>query len=214
MLPDCYFGAYARFDTTSKKDAAILLGSNCIIGDVFNIEFKPLKGQTRAWVVNDYGDTLGYLDEQTSHKLNLLAAKNWEMHAVLSFVAFTDQPEPGFYWGEVAIFCYDKVHQSDFDTFMRTTMKLLAQGIRPRIDIKNQGVQSILDSHGTWQPSQRADMPKGDSHTAILKKSRGFTDLMVQKSREGNKGCFLISWAFLLALVALVVFGLKSCGLF
>ncbi len=25
MLPDCYFGAYARFDTTSKKDAAILL---------------------------------------------------------------------------------------------------------------------------------------------------------------------------------------------
>ena len=76
MLPDCYFGAYARFDTTSKKDAAILLGSNCIIGDVFNIEFKPLEGQTRAWVVNDYGDTLGYLDEQTSHKLNLLAAKN------------------------------------------------------------------------------------------------------------------------------------------
>ena len=87
MLPDCYFGAYARFNTTSKKDAAILLGSNCIIGDVFNIEFKPLEGQTRAWVVNDYGDTLGYLDEQTSHKLNLLAAKNWEMHAVLSFVA-------------------------------------------------------------------------------------------------------------------------------
>ena len=94
MLPDCYFGAYARFDTTSKKDAAILLGSNCIIGDVFNIKFKPLEDQTRAWVVNDYGDTLGYLDEQTSHKLNLLAAKRWEMHAVLSFVAFTDQPEP------------------------------------------------------------------------------------------------------------------------
>ena len=55
-------------------------------------------------------------------------------------------------------------------------------------------------------------MPKGDSHTAILKKSRGFTDLMVQKSREGNKGCFLISWAFLPALVALVVFGLKAAG--
>ena len=67
MLPDCYYGAYARFDTISKKDAAILLGSNCIIGDVFKIEFKPLKGQTRAWVVNDYGDILGYLDEQTSH---------------------------------------------------------------------------------------------------------------------------------------------------
>ena len=102
MLPDCYYGAYARFDTISKKDAAILLGSNCIIGDVFKIEFKPLKGQTRAWVVNDYGDVLGYLDEQISHQLNLLAAKSWEMHAVLSFVAFTDQPEPGFYWGEVA----------------------------------------------------------------------------------------------------------------
>ena len=37
MLPDCYYGAYARFDTISKKYAAILLGSNCIIGDVFKI---------------------------------------------------------------------------------------------------------------------------------------------------------------------------------
>ena len=134
MLPDCYFGAYAHFDTTSKKDAAILLGSNCIIGDVFNIEFKPLKGQIRAWVVNDYGDTLGYLDEQTSHNLNLLAAKSWEMHAVLSFVAFTDQPEPGFYWGEVALFCYDKVHHDHEIACARHTPAYRHQESRCAID--------------------------------------------------------------------------------
>ena len=156
MLPDCYYGAYARFDTISKKDAAILLGSNCIIGDVFKIEFKPLKGQTRAWVVNDYGDVLGYLDEQISHQLNLLAAKSWEMHAVLSFVAFTDQPEPGFYWGEVALFCFDKAHQSDFETFMRTTMKSLSQGIRPRIDIKTR------ECNRFWTPMEPGN-PRNES---------------------------------------------------
>ena len=198
----------------SKKDAAVLLGSNCIVGDAFNIEFKPFEGKTRAWIVSDYGDVLGYLDEQTSHRLNVLAARTWDMHAVLSFVAFTDEPEPGRYWGEVALFCYDKSHRSDFDTFMRTISKSLSQGIRPRIDIENQALQSILDSHGTWQPTQRVAIPKGDKHTAIIKKSRGVTDFMVQKSREGNKGCYIVSWAILLALVALVVFGLKSCGAF
>lgn len=214
MPTDCYYGTYARFESVSKTEAATLLGSDCIVGEVFSIDFKPVEGATRAWVVNPFGKVIGYLDEKTSHHLNVLSVKGWNLNAVLSFVAFTDEPEPGHYWGEVALFCFDKAHETDFTTFMNGASKSISQGIRPRIDLENLGVESVLKSHGSWQPSQRVDIPKGDKHTAILKKSRSMTDYFVQKGREGNKGCYFVSWAFLLALVALMLFGLKSCGVF
>ena len=43
MSIDCYYGAYARFDTISKRDAAVLIGSDCIVGDTFDIQFRPYK---------------------------------------------------------------------------------------------------------------------------------------------------------------------------
>lgn len=214
MASDCYYGRYARFDTVSKKDAAILIGSDCIVGDVFSVQFKPLEGSTRAWIVNEFGADIGYLDEKTSYRLNVLAAREWNLHAVLSVVGFSDNPEPGCYWGEVALFCYDNSHVQDFDTFMNTTAKLIGKGIRPKIDLETQGLTSVLDSHGTWQPTQRVPFPKQDKNTVILKKSRGALDFLVQKSREGNKGCYAVSWIFLLGLVALILFGLKGCGVF
>ena len=214
MSLDCYFGTYARFDTVSKKDAAILIGSDCIVGDMFNIEFKPYNGSTRAWVVNQFGGKLGYLDEKTSYRLNVLAAREWKLHAALSVVAFSDEPQPGHYWGEVALFCYSTSHEKDFDTFMDGCAKLIGKGIRPKIDLETQALTAIFESHGSWQPTQRVPFPTQDKSTAILKKSRGTLDFLVQKSREGNKGCYVLSWIFLLGLVALVLFGLKGCGVF
>lgn len=40
---------------------------------------------------------------------------------------------------------------------------------------------------------------------------RSVTDKLIDQGRAGNKGCYLASWAFLLAVVALIVFGFKSC---
>ena len=34
-----YTGFYARFDTPSKKDAAVLLGADNLVGDLFDVEF-------------------------------------------------------------------------------------------------------------------------------------------------------------------------------
>ena len=214
MSIDCYYGAYARFDTVSKRDAAVLIGSDCIVGDTFDIQFRPYKGSTRAWIVNAFDTDIGFLDEKTSHHLNVLAAREWTLHAILSCVAFTDQPEPGMYWGEVALLCYDRSHESDFDTFVTETAKLIGKGIRPKVDLETQGIVSIIQSHGTWQPKQRVPFPGTNKNTAIIKKSRGALDFLVQKSREGNKGCYVLSWLFLLGLVALVVFALKGCGVF
>ncbi len=214
MAEDCYFGTYAQFKTTSKKDAAILLGSDCIVGEFLEIEFRPHEGLTRAWLVNPYGGDIGYLDQSLSNKLNVLTVRGWTTKAMLAFVAYTDEPEPGHYWGQVAILCFDPSNGDSFSLFADTVSKMLGRGIRPRIDLSAQAISSVIDSKGTWEPSDRSPLPEKDKHTVILKKQCSFMDGMVQQGRAGNKGCYAISWAFLLALVAAIIFGLKSCGIF
>lgn len=214
MQADHYYGSYARFDTTSKKDASVLLGSDCIVGDRFDIEIAMEQGTARAWVRNRFGSRIGYLDAPTSHTLSVLAAREWTLCALLSFVAFTDNPEPGRYWGEAALICFDPRLDDAFEPFITATGKRLGNGIRPAIDFSNQAVESVISSKGTWQPRQTVPFPAGDKGTAIIKRERGMMDAIVEKSRSGNKGCYVASWAFLLALVALVLVALKSCGVF
>lgn len=214
MHADHYFGTYARFDTASKKDAAILLGSDCIVGDYLAIEMKTEEGVTTAWLKNRFGSYIGYLDQGASRTVSVMLARGWETKAILSFVAFTDQPDPGHYWGEVALLCCDPAFADPFEEFLRGTAGRIAQGIRPAIDFGNQGFDEVVSSGGAWQPKQTVPFPSKSKGTAIMKKSRGMMDSVVEMGRSGNKGCYVVSWAFLLGIVALVVFGLKSCGVF
>lgn len=214
MLDDRYFGTYARFETENKKEAAILLGSDCIVGDLFEIELRPSGAFNRAWIVNPFGKDIGYLDPQTSNKLDILKTRGWIINPIFALVGFSDSPDGGSYWGEVALICFNPSLESDFRPFVSTVSKLISKGIRPNIDLGAQAIKSVVDSHGAWEPSQRVPLPKTDKQTAILKKSCSMMDSMVKEGRKGNKGCYLVSWLFLLLVVALIVFGLKSCGFF
>ena len=55
-------------------------------------------------------------------------------------------------------------------------------------------------------PSQTVPLPKSEKGTAYLKQRRKLSERMIDKGRAGNKGCYVVSWVFLLALVTLVVF--------
>ena len=60
-----YFGTYARFDTASKKDAAVLLGADNLVGDVFDIEFVTEDGVRTAWMKNRFGAMVGFFEPGT-----------------------------------------------------------------------------------------------------------------------------------------------------
>ena len=47
-----------------------------------------------------------------------------------------------------------------------------------------------------------------------MKSRRSLSERAIEQGRKGDKGCYLVSWAFLLALVAGTLFAMKSCGLF
>ena len=209
----CY-GTYARFETVSKKDAAPLLGADSLIGDAFDIVILREERRPVAWIVNKFGARVGKFDAEISRKLGVCHARNWTMRAFLSFVAFTDTPEPGHYWGEVALICNDAHLDEAFDEFARRVSALMMEGIRPEVDLSPDGIEKMLAAKGAWMTEARHPLPERSHGTVILKKHRLLSEKLIEQGRKGNKGCYLISWAFLLAVVAGLLFGLHSCGVF
>lgn len=209
-----YFGTYQTFRTVSKKDAAVLMGSNTLVGDRYRINLTMDEGVHRAWLINKFNETIGYFDDSFSHELSLLAAEGLELVGILSFVAFTETPEPGEYWGQAAVIGYSPHCSEEFNQFIDGICGLIGKGIRPKLALKGSAVDEIIDSNGTWLPSERKPLPEKQRGMALLKTRRGFIDGLVEAGRTGNKGCYILSWAFLLALVAAIIIGLKSCGVF
>ncbi|BAK45954.1 hypothetical protein [Eggerthella sp. YY7918] len=214
MLTERYFGTYARFETISKREAAPLLGADNLVGDEFSIDFQIEDGTSIAWLKNRFGAVIGRLDSTLSRQLKILDARGWRLQAYLSFVAFTDEPKPGHYWGEVAIICYEPQYEHTFSLFSTQAASKLAAGVRPDITLGEQGVDQVISSEGSWFPKQRVPFPAQSEGTVIIKSHRGLTEKLIEQSRKGNKGCYVASWVFLLLLIALLIFGLKACGVF
>ena len=214
MQAERYFGTYARFGTLSKKDAAALLGADNLIGDVFEIVFQTEHGVSTAWMKNRFGGLIGFFDAAFSRELSVLAARGWKLQALLSFVAFTDHPEPGHYWGQAAVICYDPTLEQAFEPFIASTAQRLSDGVRPEVDLGEQGVEQVVSSNGSWTPKKTVAFPEKETGTVIMKSRRKMSEKLIEQGRKGNKGCYAVSWLFLLLLVALALFGLKSCGVF
>ena len=206
-----YYGRYADFRTVSKADAGVLLGADTAVGDVCDIEITLEDGIYKAWLINRFGQRIGYFDVDFSRRLSLLSADGLAQKAILSFIAFTDHPDEGHYWGQAAVICFNPAYESDFDTFIGNVAERIGQDLRPRIDFDAEAVDKIVESNGEWMPKQNISLPDMQKGMAIIKRRRSVTDKLIAQGRSGNKGCYIASWIVLLAVVALLVFAFKSC---
>lgn len=209
-----FYGTYARFVTEDRDDAAAFLGADNIIGDAFSVEMDYSTGERIAWIVNPFGKRMGVLDKKIADKIDLANAKGWTTVALLALVAFTEEPAPGYYWGQVMVISYDPQYKDAFSSFVTLMGKKLGSGIRPSIDLGQEALNQIIANKGNYMPSAREPLPKKKKGTALVKTERSSTERLVEQARKGNIGCTIGSWVFLLAIVAAIVFGLHSCGLF
>lgn len=210
---DQYFGTYHKFETTSKTQGALLLGADNLVGDRFTIEISSENGKMRAWVKNKFDKRIAYFNDEFSRKLSIVLARGWKAYALLSFVAYTDMPEPGSYWGEAAVICFDRSIEKPMETFVSCLGRTMAEGIRPDVELGDQGVEKVLSSNGEWTPEKRVPMPNMQKGSAVVKSRRSASEKLIEQGRAKNKGCYLVSILFLLLIVAVVLFGLKSCGI-
>lgn len=211
---DIYYGTYARFDTVSKKEASALVGADNLVGDVFEIVFVTENGQTVAWAKNKFERTIGFFDAAVSRQLSILKARGWTLKATLSFIAYTDTPEPGHYWGEMALICFDPSADAVFSNFLQGVGSKLEEGIRPNVDLSESGISQVIENKGSWIPKKREPLPERKTGTVIMKSRRKMSEKVIEQGRKRNKGCYVVSWAFLIALVVGIIVLLKSCGVF
>lgn len=209
-----YYGTYARFDTLEKKDGAVLMNADSVVGDRYEIEIVHEDGQRHAWLKNRFGARVGYFDEAITHELSLCAAKGWNLVGMLSFAAFSEMPEPGVYWGQAAVIAYDPLHADIVEPFIERASKLIAQGVRPQVSLGQGALEQLRSAPDSWMPTERVDLPAREKGTVILKSREKFSEKLIEQGRRKNIGCYIVSWVFLLAVVTMLVFGLKSCGLF
>lgn len=208
-----YSGFYSRFDTTSKSDGSLLMGPDNIVGDDYSLVVKSKDGINRAWLVNKFNKEVGFLDVDASRKVQLAQAKGQVIRSILSFVAYSDNPDPGCYWGEVAVFCYNPSYEREFNVFIDNCASKISEGIRPNIDLGQQSVQKVL-SDNSWIPKETIPFPKKEIGSAILKDHRSISEKVIEQGRSKNVGCYVISWAFIILLVLLIAYLLHSFGLF
>lgn len=214
MSGDLYFGSYARFEAPSKKEAGLLLGADNLVGDLYEIEFITADGLTVAWMKNRFDARIGFFDHGTSRELSLLNAKGWRLHALLSFVAYSEQPLPGLYWGEAALICFDEEIAGPFEEFTRRIALRMAEGIRPDVSLGAHAVSQVIESEGAWKPTKTVPLPQKKPGVALVKTRRNMTERLVEQGRQKNKGCYFVTFAIFAAIIIGIVFGLKACGVF
>ena len=198
-------GFYARFETPSKKEGSLLMGADNLVGNDYAVEFKTEEGRVVAWLKNKFGAEIGYVDVDGSRKLQLANARGQKIHALLSFVAYSDLPDPGMYWGEMAIFCFNPAYEEEMNAFIDRVAVKLAEGVRPQINFGSTTVQKIFDESG-WLPGDTVPFPKMEKGSAILKDHQSMSEKMIEQGRARNIGCYVVSWAFIALVVLGVVF--------
>lgn len=202
-----YEGFYARFDTPSKQVGSMLMGPDTLVGDDLKVEFSTEDGRIVVDLKNKFDAEVGSLDVEGSRTLQIARGRGFDVRVLLSFVAYSDLPEPGHYWGEVAVICFNPAYAEETNAFVDRIAQRLAEGVRPILDLGVEAAQKILDEP-EWIPSDTVPLPKKEQGMAVLKDQRSISEKMIEQGRAGNKGCYAVSIAFIVVVVLAAAYGI------
>ena len=204
-----YEGYYARFDTPDKAVGSMLMGPDHLVGDDYEVFFKTEEGRVVAWVRNKFGAETGFFDVDTSRKLQLANAREMAIRAVLSYVAYSDEPDPGLYWGQMAVFCFAPRYAAEMNAFIDRVAARIGEGTRPAIDLGSQAVSKVVDDP-SWFPTETMPLPQKEAGMAVLKDHRSMSEKMIEQGRAGNKGCYAVSIAFIVIVVLAIIYAVYT----
>ena len=204
-----FFGTYGRFEATERAQNALLMSADALIGDEVTLSPERAGSAPVIWLDNRFGGRLGRLDAKTAEQVALCQAKGWTVRALLASVWQTHVGEGADLWGEVVILAYPAARAGAFDVFTGNVASMLAQGIRPEVDLQQASVSRIEESNGSWVPTGRR-APLSQNSGVLLKDQLSLNDKMVEAARDRNPGCMIAGWLYIAALVALALFVVKS----
>ena len=206
-MDQSYEGFYAHYDTPTKKVGASLMGADTLVGDDLKVDFRTEEGRVTAWLLNKFDAEVGFLDVDGSRKLQLANARGQKIRVLLSFVAYSDEPDPGHYWGEVAVLCFNPAYATEMDAFADRIGARMAEGVRPDVNLGESAVEKVF-SDANWIPTDTVPLPKKKNGMAVLKDHQSISEKMIEQGRAKNVGCYVISWIFIIIVVVAAAYGI------
>lgn len=222
-----YFGAYEDFELSSEESPGAILSADNAVGDIYDIDLNLDNGLYTAWLVNKFNQRIGYFNSSFSHKLALMSAEGMTLKAILSFIAYTadnskaakkgtnesvDYSDYGRYWGNAAVICFNENNSEAFGNYIQEVASSIADDVRPNIDLSDETAVKIQQSNGDWLPKQNISLPDTKEGMTFIKRRRRLMERVVDQGRARNKGCYVVSWAFIIIVIAAVVLSIKSCA--
>ena len=204
-MDQSYEGFYARFDTPSKQVGSLLMGPDNIIGNDYQLDFRTDDGRVVVWLKNKFDKEIGFFDVESSRRIQLANARGQKIRALLAFVAYSDMPDPGLYWGHMAVICFNPAYEKEMNAFVDRVAVKLGAGVRPAIDLSNDAVKKIFDEPD-WLPKGTVSLPKKQPGEAVIKDHQSLSEQMIEQGRARNKGCYAISYAFIAIVVLAVIY--------
>lgn len=199
-----YFGQYVRFDTVSKQEGLLLTNADNIIGSEYTVSFEVENGKTTAWMVNRFGAKVGYLSSSDTYTLDVLRAREWNIHALLSVILYTEGEDEdlGSYWGEMIVVACPERYEQEIVTYLDKVKETLASGVRPRVDLTELQIDELMSKRGDWVSPDHQQPYWKEKGTAVVKDEISLTEKLIEEGRKGNTGCYIASWIFIAVLVA------------
>lgn len=207
-----FIAIYVKGVAKNKEQAAKLLNSDNIIGDLYEVKTELVEAYHKAFPINKFGESPVLFDKETSRSIDLMKAKGLNIVAFLSTVGFTEtnakekQAKLSNYWGEFLIIGYNNLYKRELEEFFKKISENLANGKRPDLNINKEEFRKIIRSKGEYFPKKIISVPKKIKGTVYLRTRKTIRDKVIEQGRKKNIGCYIISWVFLLSLVTVLIY--------
>ena len=205
-MSNLYKAFYSKFYTKTKKEGSVCASPDCIVGDIFRLDFEVTDGSTTAVIFNKFDRYIGYFDEQITQELLLLRADGKKIDLLLSFVAYRDTPGPALYWGEFAVISYNSIYSEEFNSVVSSLSAELARGKRPSLNLEKKEIDLIIENCSGFTFKNFTKREKLEPGSAFVKTKISPSEKLVESGRKGKLGCWVATFLFFLIIVFVIVY--------
>lgn len=204
---ETYYATYCRLDTQSGSSQVLVDGNIVVVGSELSYTAQTHvtdRGKEVERIVLSRGDqALGFLPEDVFKQVKRRLDAGFVLRAFASAAAFVKRDDS--YWAEAAIFCYDPAEAAAFDRFIASTVKRIAKGDHPQIDLSAKEIQHVVESQGDWSKNPSQKLPKLSRGSAYYKTRRTMTESLALAAADGNKGCYVGLFAVVFCIIFSIV---------
>jgi len=203
---EVYDGFYFMFNSTDKRSASYLAGSEGVIGSELMLQVTP----EFVHIVARDGAVIADIDTTCAERLRYRYNRGWIIKTALSLVSYQEAGKR--FIAEVACFCYDsaldEASKQALEMFIKNLVYRINKGVHPGLELSQEQFMKVIESKGAWYLTKNTPLPPREKGTIIYKRRRTWSESLVNMSLRGNRGCKVAAIVFWILFAGAIASGI------